>query len=142
MIGIPQASPPTKVHGLVIIHRLKVLPIILKQLHSLEPRETANSLDIRSLLLLEFQKHEQGHRLCSYMWSTGREVNISDIHKIYFTGHQIGLHLTYQKSTFPNLRLLPERLWCKDSRKTAADISRLCTEAAERANTLTFYPQL
>lgn len=46
MIGIPQASPPTKVHGLVIIHRLKVLPIILKQLHSLEPRETANSLDI------------------------------------------------------------------------------------------------
>lgn len=50
MIGIPQASPPTKVHGLVIIRRLKVLPIILKQLHSLEPRETANSLDIRSLL--------------------------------------------------------------------------------------------
>ena len=76
------------------------------------------------------------------MWSTEREVKISDIRMIYFRGHQIGRHLIYQKSTFPNLRLLPERVWCKDSRKTAADISRLCTEAAERANTLTFYPQL
>lgn len=47
--------------------RLRVLPVILKQLHSLEPREAANSLDICCSSLLGFQKHEQQCRLCSYM---------------------------------------------------------------------------
>lgn len=65
------------------------------------------------------------------MWSRGREVKMSDIHMIRFRGHGIVLHLIYHRITSPDLRLLPEKVWCMGSHETAADLSRLCTGAAE-----------
>ena len=93
--------------------------MIIKQLHFLEPKESSEfSRYTFSSPLLEFQKHEQRHRLCSYMWSRGREVKMFDIHMICFRGHGIVLHLIYHRITSPDLRLLPEKVVHGQSRNS------------------------
>lgn len=99
MIGTPQASSPTKVYGLVIYAYYKYYYYYKTITFSRTQRSSEFSRYTLSSPLLEFQKHEQSHRLCSYILSTRREVKMSDIHMICFRRHGIVLHLVYHRMT-------------------------------------------